>query len=52
MDLFFAIGTVNYGYKVLAAFALIPAIYALRWGVKRYLGEAEARALREAAAAD
>ncbi len=51
MDLFFAVGTVNYAYKVLAAFALIPAIYALRWAVARYLGDADARALREAAAA-
>ncbi len=51
MSLFFAIGSVNYAYKVLAAFALIPAIYALRWAVARYLGEAEARALREQAAA-
>jgi uncharacterized integral membrane protein (TIGR00697 family) len=50
MDLFLAIGTVNYGYKVLAAFALIPAIYALRWLIARFLGESEARALREEAA--
>ncbi len=50
IDLFLAIGTVNYSYKVLAAFALIPAIYALRWGVARYLGQDEAKALREAAA--
>ena len=49
-DLFLAIGTVNYTYKVIAAFALIPAIYALRWAVSWYLGEAEARALRLAAA--
>jgi len=51
MNLFFAVGTVNYGYKVLAAFALIPAIYALRWAVARYLGAAEAEALRREAAA-
>ncbi len=50
IDLFLAIGTVNYTYKVIAAFALIPAIYALRWAVSWYLGEAEASALKQAAA--
>lgn len=47
IDLFLAVGTVNYAYKVLAALALIPMIYLVRRGIERYLGEAQARRLRE-----
>ena len=49
--LFLAVGTVNYGYKVAAAFAMIPLIYAARWAMRRYLGEHRAAALAAAAAA-
>jgi uncharacterized integral membrane protein (TIGR00697 family) len=51
MSLFFAVATLNYAYKMLAAVALIPLIYALRRGITNYLGEARAAELREAAAA-
>jgi uncharacterized integral membrane protein (TIGR00697 family) len=51
MDLFLAVGTVNYAYKVLAAFALIPLIYLVRRGIEHYLGGAEAQRLREYARA-
>lgn len=50
MSLFLAVGTVNYAYKMCAAIALIPAIYAMRAGIARYLG-AEGARMREAAAA-
>jgi hypothetical protein len=49
MSLFLAVGTVNYAYKMLAAVALIPLIYALRRAITGYLGEARASELREAA---
>ncbi|WP_051885091.1 queuosine precursor transporter [Lysobacter antibioticus] len=49
---FLAIGSVNYVYKMLAAFAMIPLIYLLRMWIHRYLGEARARQLRDEAAAD
>jgi queuosine precursor transporter len=51
ISLFLAVSTVNYAYKMLAAVALIPLIYALRRGITAYLGAERARALREAAAA-
>ena len=47
---FLAISTVNYGYKMLAAIALIPLIYLVRAGITGYLGEARARQLRQHAA--
>jgi uncharacterized integral membrane protein (TIGR00697 family) len=50
MSLFFAVSTVNYAYKMLAAIALIPLIYALRRAITNYLGQARARELREEAA--
>jgi hypothetical protein len=50
-SLFLAVSTVNYAYKMLAAIALIPLIYLVRAGIRRYLGADRARALREAAAA-
>jgi len=47
---FFAIGTVNYGYKMLAAVAMIPLLYLMRHGIRAYLGhEREARLRSEAA---
>lgn len=50
IGLFLAVGTVNYLYKMLAAVALIPAIYATRAGIARYLGPEEATRLKAAAA--
>ena len=49
-SLFLAVGTVNYGYKMAAAIALIPLLYLARAGIHRYLGRARADALREHAA--
>src|SRR3546814_8898744 len=46
MSLFFAVGTLNYIYKMLAAVALIPLLYLARAGIRRYLGEARATELR------
>jgi uncharacterized integral membrane protein (TIGR00697 family) len=50
MSLFLAVGTVNYVYKMCAAIALIPAIYALRALIRRYLGAETAEAMRMEAA--
>ena len=53
IPLFLAVGTVNYGYKVAAALALIPLLYLARAGIRRYLGAVETERLRaEAASAD
>lgn len=49
MPLFLAVGSVNYGYKLLMAFALIPLIYLTRRGIRAYLGAAGAAQLQEAA---
>ena len=49
IPLFLAVGTVNYLYKLGAAFALIPLIYLMRRGIERYLGAAEAARLKAAA---
>jgi uncharacterized integral membrane protein (TIGR00697 family) len=51
MSLFMAVGTVNYLYKMCAAIALIPAIYALRAAIAAYLGRESARHLKAMAAA-
>ncbi|MGD9597778.1 MAG: queuosine precursor transporter [Steroidobacteraceae bacterium] len=48
---FLAVGTVNYGYKMAAAVALIPLLYASRHLIERYLGSAGAERLRVEAAA-
>ncbi len=48
---FLAVGTVNYGYKMAAAVALIPLLYASRGVIERYLGRAGADHLRHEAAA-
>jgi len=52
MNLFLAIGTVNYAYKFLAALALTPAIYAVHWLIERYLGEETATQLKQQATAN
>ncbi len=52
IPLFLAVASVNYAYKVIAAFALIPLIYLARRLIIGYLGVERATALREAAAAD
>lgn len=49
-SLFLAVSTVNYGYKMLAALALIPLIYLMRRAITAYLGPARAEHLREEAA--
>jgi hypothetical protein len=49
VPLFLAVGTVNYGYKLLMAFLLIPLIYLTRRLIRGYLGEPAAMALEEAA---
>jgi len=51
LDLFLAVGTVNYGYKLLMAIALIPLIYLGRRAIERYLGATEAARLKAEAAA-
>ena len=51
ISLFLAVGTVNYLYKMCAAVALIPAIYAMRAGISRYLGRESACRLKAMAAA-
>jgi uncharacterized integral membrane protein (TIGR00697 family) len=48
--LFFAVGTVNYGYKLLMALLLIPLIYLTRRAIRTYLGPQVAEELRRAAA--
>ncbi|MEO7775650.1 MAG: queuosine precursor transporter [Steroidobacteraceae bacterium] len=48
---FLAVGTVNYGYKLLSAIAVIPLLYLVHAGVRRYLGRDEAEQLRHEAAA-
>jgi uncharacterized integral membrane protein (TIGR00697 family) len=49
IPLFLAVGTVNYGYKLLMAFLLIPMIYLTRRLIRGYLGAPAAAALEEAA---
>lgn len=46
---FLAVSTVNYAYKMVAAFAMIPLIYLLRAAMIRYLGPARAAELHEQA---
>ena len=52
IDLFLAVGTLNYGYKMVAAIALIPLLYLVRRGITAYLGRDQAAQLRAAAAHD
>jgi queuosine precursor transporter len=46
ISLFLAVGTVNYGYKLLIALLLIPLIYLTRRAIERYLGAPVAQQLR------
>ena len=48
-SLFLAVGTLNSGYKMLAAIALLPLLYLARAGIHRYLGKERAAELREQA---
>lgn len=50
MSLFFAVSTVNYLYKMLAAIALIPLLYLMRRAIDAYLGTERAEQLRHQAA--
>jgi queuosine precursor transporter len=50
MDLFLAVGTVNYAYKFVVAIALTPVIYLARRLIRRYLGDEVAREMTERAA--
>jgi uncharacterized integral membrane protein (TIGR00697 family) len=45
-NLWLAVGTVNYAYKIAAAIALIPLIYLLRIAIDRWLGRDLANALK------
>ena len=49
-DLFLAVGTLNYLYKMAAALALIPLLYLVRMGVHAYLGHEQARRMTDEAA--
>jgi queuosine precursor transporter len=49
IPLFLAVGTVNYGYKLLMAFLLIPLIYLTRRAIHAYLGQDVAKGLQEEA---
>ena len=51
VDLFLAVGTVNYCYKMSMAILLIPLIYLGRCAIERYLGTASAERLKSEAAA-
>ncbi|WP_379655177.1 queuosine precursor transporter [Pseudoxanthomonas sp. UC19_8] len=46
MSRFLAISTVNYGYKMLAAVAMIPLLYLMRHAIRAYLGHALEERLR------
>lgn len=50
LDLFFAVGTLNYLYKMAAALALIPLLYLARCVIHWYLGQGQAERMMEAAA--
>ena len=52
IDLFLAVGTVNYAYKFVVAIALTPLIYLGRHLIDRYLGPDLSRAMTERAAGD
>lgn len=51
-SLFLAVSSVNYVYKMLAAVALIPLLYLMRYGIRRYLGHEREAQLRAEAAMD
>jgi uncharacterized integral membrane protein (TIGR00697 family) len=50
MDLFLAVGTLNYAYKMCAAIALIPLLYLVRRAITTFLGRDQAGQLRASAA--
>lgn len=50
IDLFLAVGTLNYIYKMGAAVALIPLLYIARGVIHAYLGHSQAQKMTEAAA--
>lgn len=47
---FLAVGTVNYAYKMIAAVAMIPVLYLVHAGVRRYLGRERGEQMRDLAA--
>ncbi len=49
IPLFMAVGTGNYAYKVLMAFALIPFIYLTRRAIHAYMGEETAHEMQKQA---
>ena len=49
VPLFLAVGSVNYGYKLLMAFLLIPLIYLTRRMIRGYLGHEASERMQEAA---
>jgi hypothetical protein len=51
VDLFLAVGTVNYGYKFVVAVLMTPLIYLAHRLIDRYLGHADADLLKATAAA-
>jgi uncharacterized integral membrane protein (TIGR00697 family) len=50
ISLFLAVASVNYGYKLLMAFLLIPLIYLARRMIRGYLGHETSERMQEAAA--
>lgn len=51
-SLWLAVGTMNYGYKMACAIALIPMLYLMRRAITAWLGRDQAGQLRHAAARD
>lgn len=51
-SLWLAVASMNYGYKMACAIALIPMIYLVRRGITAYLGQDQAARLRAEAARD
>ncbi|KAF1710352.1 hypothetical protein CSC70_06595 [Pseudoxanthomonas kalamensis DSM 18571] len=51
-SLFLAVSSVNYVYKMLAAVAMIPLLYAMRHAIRAYLGHQREAQLRHEAALD
>jgi uncharacterized integral membrane protein (TIGR00697 family) len=49
VSLFLAVGSVNYGYKLLMAILLIPLLYLTRRAIRAYLGDQTSRRLQDAA---
>jgi uncharacterized integral membrane protein (TIGR00697 family) len=47
IDLFLAVGTLNYIYKMGAALALIPLLYVARGAIHSYLGHEQAQRMTE-----